>query len=65
MPEVQVDIYVFGSTMYNIMAGQYPFQELPSNEVEELYKNYTFPNVTRISCGEIIMRCWRCEVASA
>jgi hypothetical protein len=47
------------------MTGRPPFQELPSNEVEELYKANTFPELKDILCGEIIHRCWYNEVASA
>lgn len=65
MPTVQDDLYGFGSTIYSIMTDQYPFQELPSNEVEKLYKAHKFPDVTGISCGEIIERCWRNEFVSA
>ena len=65
MPTVQDDLYGFGSTIYSIMTGQYPFQELPSNEVEKLYKAHKFPDVTGIPCREIIERCWRCGFISA
>jgi hypothetical protein len=47
------------------MTGKPPFQELPSDKVRELYKGNQFPDVTGLLCGEIIERCWRCEIASA
>lgn len=59
------DLFSFGSTIYTIITGQYPFQELPSDEVAERYKAHEFADVTAITCGEIINRCWRCEVESA
>ncbi|KAH6715967.1 kinase-like domain-containing protein [Leptodontidium sp. MPI-SDFR-AT-0119] len=65
MPTVEDDLYGFGSTIYSIMAGQYPFQELPSDEVEGLCKDHEFPDVTGIPCGEIIERCRRCGFVSA
>jgi len=65
MPTVHDDLYGFGSTIYSIMTGQSPFQELPSNEVKKLYKAHKFPDVTGIPCGEIIKRCWRYEFVSA
>lgn len=64
-PTVQNDLYGLGSTIYSIMTGRYPFQEVGSDEVEKLYKAHNFPDVTRILCGEIIERCWRFEVVSA
>jgi serine/threonine protein kinase len=65
IPTIQDDLFGFGSTIYSIMTGKYPFQELPSSEVENLYKSDKFPDVTGILCGEIIERCWRCEFVSA
>jgi len=64
-PTVKDDLFSLGSTIYTIITGQYPFQELPSDEVIERYKAHEFPDVTGITCGEIIDRCWRCEVDSA
>jgi serine/threonine protein kinase len=37
---VQNDLLGLGSTIYSIMAGHYPFQELPSNEATELYDRH-------------------------
>ena len=64
-PTVRQDLYSLGSTIYNIMTGRPPFQELPSNEVEKFFKASTFPELTDILCGEVIQRCWYNEVASA
>lgn len=47
------------------MTGQPPFQELPSNEVESLYKANKFPELTEVLCGHIIRRCWHNEITSA
>ena len=65
LPTAQQDLYSFGSTIYNIMTGKPPFQELPSKKVKELYNAYHFPDITGLPCGEINERCWRCEIASA
>jgi serine/threonine protein kinase len=64
-PTVKDDLFSFGSTIYTIITGQYPFQELPSDEVVERYKAHEFADVTAITCGEIINRCWHCQVESA
>lgn len=64
-PTVKGDLFSFGSTIYTIITSQYPFQEVSSDEVIERYKAHEFPDVTGIMCGEIISRCWRCEVDSA
>ncbi|KFY25701.1 hypothetical protein V493_04496 [Pseudogymnoascus sp. VKM F-4281 (FW-2241)] len=55
-PTVKDDLFSFGSTIYTIITGRYPFQEVPSDEVEERYKAQEFPDVTGIMCGEIISR---------
>jgi serine/threonine protein kinase len=62
---IQQDLFSFGSTIYNTMTWQAPFQELQSNEATELYKTNAFPSVTRILYREITEQCWHYEVASA
>jgi serine/threonine protein kinase len=64
-PTVQDDLFAFGSTIYTIITGVYPFQEIDSTEVIQCYEAQDWPNVTGIPCGEIIEQCWRCEIASA
>jgi len=64
-PTVQEDLYALGSTMYNIMTGKAPYQELESDEVERRYCAQDFPDITDIPCGKIIQRCWRSDVVSA
>lgn len=65
LPTIQEDLYALGSTIYCIMTSRYPYEELESNEVRDRYKAQEFPDVAEISCGEIILRCWRSEVTSA
>lgn len=64
-PTIAEDLYALGSTIYFIMTSRYPYEELDSNEVRDRYKGQVFPDVTGISCGEIILRCWRSQVSSA
>jgi serine/threonine protein kinase len=64
-PVAQDDLFGLGSLIYFIMAGQYPFHELASDEVEANYKAREFPDVESIECGDIIKRCWNLEVGSA
>jgi len=64
-PTVQDDLFGLGSTLYCIMTGQHPFQELPSDEVEDNYRTHKFPDVSNIRCGSIIKWCWHSKVASA
>lgn len=64
-PTVQEDLYALSSTIYTIMTGHFPFQEVPSDDFEEHHKAHGFPDVTGIPCGETIKRCWLGEFASA
>jgi len=64
-PTVQDDLFAFGSTIYTIITGLYPFQEMNSDEVIKRYEAHEWADVTGILCGEMIERCWRCEITSA
>lgn len=59
------DIFGLGSLIYFIMTDTYPYKDIPSNEVEELYGSRTFPDVAEIACGDIITRCWGMQVSAA
>lgn len=37
-PTVATDLFALGSTLYEIFQGTSPYEEIPSNEVERLYK---------------------------
>ncbi|OAF59198.1 hypothetical protein VC83_04225 [Pseudogymnoascus destructans] len=62
---VSDDLFGLGSTIYFIMTGQIPFEELSSNEVEERYKAQVYPDVSGIKCGSVIRQCWDSEITSA
>ncbi|KAE8350089.1 kinase-like protein [Aspergillus coremiiformis] len=58
VPRFEDDIFGLGSLIYFIMTSDYPFAEVPSDEVETLYKRLEFPDVCHIACGSIIEQCW-------
>ena len=62
---VHVDLFSLGSTIYKIMTGKDPYEEIPSGEVWPLYREGQFPNVSHVLCGEIIRKCWLGEARSA
>lgn len=64
-PRFEEDVFGLGSLIYFIMTDTYPYKEIPSNEVEELYNSRTFPNITGLACGDIIKRCWNMQVSAA
>ena len=62
---IHTDLFALGSTIYQIMTGMSPFEDLPSKEVERRYKAQEYPDLAGIICGECIQRCWRSEIDSA
>lgn len=65
VPCFQDDMFGLGSLIYFIMTGNYPYEELPSGEVDKLYKHRQFPEVTSLMCGDIIEQCWHRQVDAA
>ncbi|KAL4881099.1 protein kinase [Aspergillus karnatakaensis] len=53
-PTVATDLFALG-----------PYEEIPSDQVEELLKRKEFPDVSAIPCGEIIKQCWLSQIDSA
>ncbi|KAN0086341.1 hypothetical protein V8E54_000029 [Elaphomyces granulatus] len=64
-PRFSDDIFGLGSLIYFIITSNYPYGEVPSDEVEKLYVNQQFPEVTHLTCGDIIERCWHQQVDAA
>ncbi|KAL3471629.1 kinase-like protein [Aspergillus californicus] len=57
-PTFADDIFSLGSFLYFIMTGNYPYPEQTSDEVEKLYTEQDFPDLTHVTCGSIISQCW-------
>ncbi|KAL2869611.1 putative serine-threonine protein kinase [Aspergillus lucknowensis] len=53
-PNVETDIFAFGSTLFEIESGHVPYHEL----AEELFSAKEYPNVENLILGDIITRCW-------
>jgi serine/threonine protein kinase len=62
---VATDLFALGSTIYELLAGYSPYEEVPSDEVERLYEEKNFPDLSGLPCGDVIMKCWLCEFDSA
>ena len=62
---VTTDIFALGSTLYEIFKGSSPYADTPSNQVEILYREREFPDVSALPCGQIINECWLSHVHSA
>lgn len=59
------DLFALGSTLYEIFHGTSPYEETPSDEVQKLFMQKEFPNVSGTLCGQIIKQCWLSQVGSA
>jgi serine/threonine protein kinase len=62
---IQCDIFALGSTIYTIMTGHDPFDDVSSSKVPDLFRNKTFPDVSDIQLGEVIQACWTGAFKSA
>lgn len=64
-PTVATDLFALGSTLYEVFQRTSPYEEIPSDQVEENFKRNEFPDVSTIPCGQIIKQCWLSQVDSA
>ncbi|PIA15072.1 kinase-like protein [Coemansia reversa NRRL 1564] len=56
---VKSEIFALGSTMYEIMQGVEPYNDLDDEEVKKRYKSQEFPDTSNIPyMGKIINGCW-------
>lgn len=56
---IQSDLFALGSTLYEVMTGKPPYEGRSDDVITRLYSSGSFPNVTGILCGHIIMGCWQ------
>jgi serine/threonine protein kinase len=62
---VPSDLFALGSTMYEIVTGLAPYEDLADEEVELLFRKRQFPAVDGVPAGGVILGCWLCEFGSA
>jgi serine/threonine protein kinase len=62
---VRTDLFALGSTIYEIMTGEQPYNDLPDDEGETRYSRLMFPDVQAVRCGQVIYACWRGEIKTA
>ncbi|TDZ67528.1 Receptor-interacting serine/threonine-protein kinase 1 [Colletotrichum trifolii] len=63
-PTVKNDLFSLGSTVYYIMMGRAPFEEFQSEDVQNMYRNHVFPDLTGIPHAHLIPRCWSRDIES-
>ncbi|KAF2455230.1 kinase-like domain-containing protein [Lineolata rhizophorae] len=63
---IKEDLFALGSTIYFIATGHEPYNELTDeDQVEKLYKDRVFPELSGVPFAEVIALCWRQEAESA
>jgi serine/threonine protein kinase len=62
-PSVGEDIFALGSTIYYIMTGQAPFEEIDDEEVMERFEAGHFPDLIGVPCADVISLCWQQNVS--
>jgi serine/threonine protein kinase len=63
---VAEDLFALGSTIYFIATGHEPWEEVvDEDEVEKLYADGVFPDLSGVLFADVIALCWRQEVDSA
>ena len=62
---IQSDLFALGSTLYEVMTGNRPYKDKSDDIIAQLYSNGSFPDMTGILYGHIIMGCWRGRFKSA
>ncbi|EXJ82316.1 serine/threonine protein kinase [Capronia epimyces CBS 606.96] len=62
---VQSDLFALGSTLYELMVGQTPYQGKSEDEIQLLYEQGKFPGTNYILCGDVILGCWTKQFNSA
>jgi len=61
----RMDYFALGSTIYEIMTGTSPYEEVNSKDVQPLFDSKTFPDLSGVPCGDLAEKCWRDEIDSA
>jgi serine/threonine protein kinase len=61
----QSDLFALGSTLYEIMTGRRPYEGKSDDAITQLYCNGSFPDVTGVLLGHIMMGCWQGRFKSA
>jgi hypothetical protein len=63
---IKEDLFALGSTIYFIATGHEPYEELTDeHQVEKLYEDGVFPELSEVPFAEIIGLCWRHDAESA
>jgi serine/threonine protein kinase len=62
---VESDLFALGSALYELVAGQTPYEGKDHESIEALFRKGEFPRTDRLLLGDIIMGCWKNKFSSA
>ncbi|KAL1855939.1 hypothetical protein Plec18167_000440 [Paecilomyces lecythidis] len=62
---VQTDLFALGSSLYELVTGRRPYEELDDESIELLFQKETFPDTETLLFGDIISGCWKQKFHSA
>ncbi|CAF3454599.1 serine threonine protein kinase [Fusarium langsethiae] len=64
IPVAGEDIFALGSTIYHIIEGKAPFEDLSDDEVEQNFLNGVFPELNGLPYADLIALCWQQKVTA-
>ena len=64
-PDIQTDLFALGSTIYEIMTGASPYEDISSSQVKQLYALSQFPILNGVPGEGVIRACWLLQMQSA
>lgn len=56
---VESDLFALGSSLYELVAGHSPYEDLSNESIESLCREEDFPSTEGLLLGEIIRKCWK------
>ncbi|KAF2021901.1 hypothetical protein BU24DRAFT_488229 [Aaosphaeria arxii CBS 175.79] len=62
---VESDLFALGSTLYELIAGQTPYEGQSHESIETLFRKGEFPSTEGLLLEEVIMGCWKQTFSSA
>jgi serine/threonine protein kinase len=61
---VASDLFALGSSIYELVAGEYPYKDMDEELIQSLFEAREFPEIDRLVFGHIIRGCWMGVYAS-
>jgi hypothetical protein len=66
LKSINADIYALGSSFYEILTGEAPYEGFEEDEIMGLFSESKFPDTRSLGpMGDIIQDCWRGKITSA